>query len=458
MEFPIILFSGENNSLEFNLKVVEFPSSVTLQYFLMDGTYFMSDEISQFTGISVKDLNSNVLQLIGPVERKIRFRNSKDFSNIFSYLKHAYNIKPSTESSDILLIDNKNAKDETPFKGKQRAFETIIFTDNTPKSDFGFSDNFTTDFIWKKPVAITPNDLLTLYPHEFYKSVTPFSVLNPELVTIASLWTNVLFKRDKNYYQEYLQLQNQWKTISAFQWKHSHELRNMIKKLEIHVERSILKSNQLRTILFNINISTHFYLNKMRFDETQFKFIELFMTLFIVGAFNENKVCLRSGETVENDEAAARIFFTYLNFYSRFIDQITFEFSNRRDLIFSIRTLLSKFCASISDQFEKLTDEEIDYVVQHFYKFLINLRSQEDVMLLISDVLTSSRPGVFFRCLICSSIKMYFDFLTTCDLISKAPFESSFDQFISNTNFRLFLYNSEMLHSHIAPFIVSAHK
>lgn len=458
MEFPIILYSGDNNSLPFVLKVSQQQESVILEYKLADGTNFIVDDFSIFKAIRMDELDSQTLSIIGPVTRKIRFDSSLGFSNFCTFLNQVYDMKASVDSNGLLTFGESKLSKNSLNKPKHRPFQTITFTESMPTEEFNFSTDFTSDFLWQKPVVISPDETGTLYPNETFKSVIPFSVVNPELSTIAILWTSILLKNKKDFLSDYLKLKKQWETITSFQWKNDKTFRNYVEQLEKSVDRSNFKTPQIREILFNINVSLYFYYNRLTFDSTIYKFTELFVSIFVIGSVTDGKICLRTDEVLSIDAATAKIFFIFTNFHHQYLYQKTFSFSHISDMILSVQTIINKFCPSLSNSIAEISLENFEYVINQFYCYLINVRPNEDIILLVSSILANPQPGIFMRCLICSSIKMFVDFLGSMNHLSQTPFESAFDQFITTTNFRLLLHNGEMLHSHIAPFIVSFNK
>ena len=488
MEFEVLLYSSATNYGRFSLKVVQSVPRIRLEYLLTDGTVFITDFLDIFHTVKMDETDAQVISLIGPVTRRIKFVSSSGFSNFCTYLKQVLEMKAEPGNSQTLTLKPKfDVEKLQKTNQKKKFFDPISITSYPTEGEFEFADDFTSDFIWQKPVKIAPSESEILKPGDVLKSVVPFSALDPERKTLTQLWEQILLKGKpkKEIFEEYQSVKSQWsQSITRFRYRNSRNMRVFIEKLENLIENSEFKTHVMRKLVYDIAMSLFAYTyNSIVMTEELFRLIELFVSIFVVGskssfASPESKVCLINDEIVSFDEAAAFVFCIFTNFYMQFMSEYDDNCTLPRpqDIIASVKTFTTKFSPSSSIIFDMYSQEEIEHAAHLFYSFLILMRKKEDAELLISALLTNSHPGVFMRCIICCSLNQFCTYIKSNNVLFNmpsqdstqgqgqgqtqtslshvnTPFQPMFDAFITQVNFRLLLHNAEMLQSYTAPYL-----
>ena len=517
MEFEVLLFSSATNYSRFSLRVVQSHPRIRLEYVLPNKQVFMTDFLDIFHTVKMDETDGQLLSLIGPITRKIKFVTSSGFSNFCTYLKQVFDMKASPDNFQLLTLRPRNPIPQSPVpipKQRRVNFDAVKLTSFPTEGECEFADDFTNDFIWQKPVKITPSECEILQPGDVLKSVVPFSALDPEPKAIISLWEKALNngKTKQEILDSYLKVKNQWsQRISLFHFRKNSSLRAFIQKLEYFIDQKTeFKTRIMKSIVFDISLTLfYFTYSKCVMTESLFKLIDLFVSLYIVGSNNNTseedkeknvKVCMLNGETVSYNEACAYVFAIFSSFYSKYLSNYEENdiLPRPQDIILSCETFARKFLPSSAYIYDLYLPETLQHCASIFYSFMINYRSKEECKLLISSFLTNSKPSIFMRCIICAAIKQFTSYVQRNNIvlnrnsqnpgqsqesgnegqemsqegpntgtnsgnqqqnsqqtnqINILPFEPVFDSFLKQVNFRLLLHNEELLQSFTAPYI-----
>ena len=531
MDFEIHLYSSPTNYCKFTLRVVQSHPRIRLEYILPNKQVFMSDFLDFFNTVKMDDTDEQVLSLIGPITRRIKFMTSSGFSNFCTYLKQVFDMKASADNFQLLSLRPKNSI--SPLQSaipKQRRlnFDSVKLASFPTVGECEFADDFTNDFIWQKPVKISLSEAQILQPGNVLKSVVPFSALDPEPKAILSLWEKVLLnnKSKEDILDNYMKVKSQWYSkITSFTWKKNSSLRRYVQKLEFFIEKECeFKTQTMKEIMFDVAMTLFaFTYSKAEMAKPIFHLMEMFVGLLIIGTNNITKenekvpntkeskqgiqVFMMNGEILTYDAACSRVFALFASFYSQFLSN--FEENDilprQQDIILSCETFTRKFLPSSAFLFDIYPIETLQSCADIFYNFLIEFKSKDECRLLISSFLTSSKPSIFMRCIICAALKQFTIYAEHHNIhlnrsssqtnqqinsntsqqnlsgesqdlsqdstssssqqsnhsqqgnsIHLIPFEPIFNAFLKQVNIRLLLHNEELLQSFTAPYIKSA--
>jgi len=188
---------------------------------------------------------------------------------------------------------------------------------------------------------------------------------------------------------------------------------------------------------------------------TLFNLAELFVKLFVKGGSDEDHICMQDGSFLNIDSAMAKIFFSFQTFYAYYVSISDDEclIPKITELIGSSNSLMQKFAPAYASVFTLYSQSEIEYAVERIQNFLFDLRQPNDIMLLISSLITNPNVKIFLRCLLCSSLRQFHIFVEKDSVNLHRPFQPVFDSCMSKINFRLMLHNAERLQLFIAPYI-----
>ena len=474
---------GENSLINAKIEFKKDQNDIILQCSSKESPeneILIQDNLSQFSTITVDDNNPLRLILHGEnVDRTYIFQSSINVSDFFKTLQETMNLNMQAGPGRVFQISKKTHQQNTltgylekgisgginivkNFVQQQNQpnqsagsgsalskdandFDTIIQTDGIQSGivDQELPKDFKTETMVEIPSS--DGDAIEKLSHIKFSEQ---KIMNKEIMELLLLiFTNGMKKEEM--YEKYGKLKQQWKNIGKEQWDHSFCLRKYVVEAESSIRNSQCCNPPFDEILFDILMALFsFYFQKLDYDHVSVHFLEVFIKYFISNVSEDNQIFTSATrENLNKDQIEALIFWPFKNFYSKFLYDKSINYMLKGDLLSKVKDILlivSPSTAALLDEYEV---KNLSFLKNHPSTLFTRERSNNDMILIICAISSSSNPFLFFQCLVAGILVVLQCRLQECDSLKE--FGQAFDTLSPNIDTRLIIRNAEKIFTHL---------
>ena len=286
--------------------------------FTQDELYY-SDNFSNFKEIAILDKNSQVLELRGAIKRQYKFENSSELSTLWSFLQKFYNFSSIPDSYPRFTITMKEeTKEESKHKNIHLKMKTKNLLPPFKNTNFDFQFNYFPSF--------STNYLhINADSYENYFDKDTFQLKDSENTSkfisldrkLFSLLLQKKVENQKPTTDDYLNIRNQWATLSDEQLNQNKQLQHFITELEYEMTKtdSKLHSELMNILIFDVMLSLYFFTYHMfTFDKYKLNALNYLIENMISGIQDKDSIFGYNGEKYSFLEAESKIFWAYYEY------------------------------------------------------------------------------------------------------------------------------------------------